>query len=134
MPVVKRPLDKIHPRRTLQDFLAKWNRPAPLPRPGTQHAIPPGAGSPHEYASYSGTCYGSQGNINVWRLYVAYSDEFSLGQVAMIAGSTKRLQTVEAGHPEYRNLYGDWVPHLFVYYTSRTNPGNIRGVVPSGRD
>lgn len=81
--MVKRPLDKIHPQGTLQDFLAKCNRPAPLPRPGTQHAIPPRAGSPHEYAyaSYSGTCYGSQGNINAWRPYVAYSDEFSLGQV-----------------------------------------------------
>lgn len=36
----------------------------------------------------------------------------------MTAGSTKGLQTVEAGHQEYRDLYGDWVPHLFVYYTT----------------
>src|ERR1051325_1723088 len=28
------------------------------------------------------------------------------------------LQTVEAGWQEFQDLTGDWVPHLFVYYTT----------------
>jgi hypothetical protein len=120
VPVVQRDLTRIHPIGTLQDFLAKGKRPLPHPAPNSDTIIPPLAGSPHEYAAtrHPGTCYGSQGNINAWDPYTAHSDEFSLGQVGMAAGSRGGLQTVEAGHQEYRDLYGDWVPHLFVFYTT----------------
>jgi hypothetical protein len=131
VPVLKRDLSRIHPRGTLQDFLSKWNRPAPGPFPERDQIIPPLAGSPHEYAytSHSGTCYGAEGNISAWDPYTAHSDEFSLGQVGMAASSNGGLQTVEAGHQEYRDLYGDWVPHLFVYYTTNgyTSSGDNQG-------
>jgi len=25
---------------------------------------------------------------------------------------------METGHQDYRDLYGDWVPHLLIYYTA----------------
>src|SRR5205814_10051110 len=39
------------------------------------------------------------------------------------------MQTVEAGWQEYRDLYGDWVPHLFTYYTTNnyTDDGDNKG-------
>lgn len=120
VPIVRRDLTQIHPRGDLQDFLAKGPRPGPIPTAEGIQIIPPRAGSPHEYANtfHTGTCYGSQGNINAWDPYTAHSDEFSLGQVGMASSSRGGLQTVEAGHQEYRDLYGDWVPHLFVFYTT----------------
>ena len=85
----------------------------------------------HKYA-YSAqwvTAYGCEGNINAWDPYVEWSDEFSLGQCALARGSGSSKQTVEAGHQEYRDLYGDWVPHLFVFYTTNgyTESGDNKG-------
>jgi hypothetical protein len=47
------------------------------------------------------------------------SDEFSLGQVALSrVPESGGKQTLEAGNQEYRDMYGDWVPHFFIYYTT----------------
>src|SRR5262249_61553072 len=49
---------------------------------------------------------------------------------ALARGSGGSKQTVEAGHQEYKDRYGDWVPHLFIYYTTNgyTSSGdNIGG-------
>jgi len=64
------------------------------------------------------TCYGAYGNLAAFDPYLHRSDEFSLLQVALTRGSGSGRQTVEAGWQEYRDLYGDWVPHLFVFYTT----------------
>jgi len=45
-------------------------------------------------------------------------ERFTLGQIALAPVSNAGMQTIEAGHQEFRDLYGDWVPHLFVYYTT----------------
>lgn len=75
------------------------------------------------------TAYGTEGNINAWDPYVNRSDEFSLGQTALARGSGSSLQTIEAGHQEYRQIYGDWVPHLFIFYTTNgyTDSGDDKG-------
>ena len=46
---------------------------------------------------------------------------------ALIAGSGAGLQTVEVGAQTYRDLYGDWNPHLFIFYTTNgyTQSGNV---------
>ena len=49
---------------------------------------------------------------------------------AVRAGPGQRRQAdIEAGHQEYRDLYGDWVPHLFVFYTTNgyTSSGDNKG-------
>jgi hypothetical protein len=91
----------------------------------------PEDGTVHKYA-YSAqyvTCYGGEGNISAWDPYLEWSNEFSLGQVALARGSGNGKQTIEAGHQEFRDLYGDWVPHLFIFYTTNgyTSSGDNKG-------
>jgi hypothetical protein len=132
VPVPRRNLAAIASTVSLQDFLSKHGRAAVL-RPdglGDEIALPED-GTVHKYA-YSAqwvTAYGCEGNINAWDPYLEWSNEFSLGQCAMARGSGGGKQTIEAGHQEYRDLYGDWVPHLFVFYTTNgyTSQGDNKG-------
>lgn len=132
VPIVRRDISKIRPVGTLQDYLSKHGRAMRiLPDDDPREFAYPEDGTVHKYA-YSAqyvTCYGGEGNINAWDPYLEWSNEFSLGQVALARGSGSGKQTIEAGHQEYRDLYGDWVPHLFIFYTtngytsSRDNKG-----------
>src|SRR5262249_16145062 len=93
-----------------------------LPEDGTVHK--------YAYSAHWVTCYGCEGNINAWDPYVEWSDEFSLGQCALARGSGGSNQTGEAGHQEYKDRTDEWVPHLFIYYTTNgyTSSGdNIGG-------
>ena len=132
VPLVRRDTSKIRPVRTLQDYLSKHGRAMRiLPDDDPRQFAYPDDGTTHKYA-YSAqylTCYGAEGSINAWDPYLEWSNEFSLGQVALARGSGSGKQTVEAGHQEYRDLYGDWVPHLFVFYTTNgyTSSGDNQG-------
>src|SRR5439155_2461714 len=120
VPVVRRNIDAIRSTKRLQDFLSKHGRAALLRPDGLGEAALPEDGTVHKYA-YSAqwvTAYGCVGNINAWDPYLEWSDEFSLGQSALARGIGNAKQTIESGHQEYRDLYGDWVPHLFVFYTT----------------
>ena len=119
VPVLRRTdelAEKIAPG-TIDDFLSKYGRADDIVDP--EFAVP--GASEHDYA-YSAQYvenFGGHGNINVWNPYVYKSTEFSLGQVAVVrenGGSAK--QTIEAGWQDYRNLYGDYYPHFFIYYTT----------------
>ena len=120
VPLVRKPIERIRPYVGLNDWLAKGiraKRATPPDRPGGEV---PGAGATHKY-TYTNqlvTAYGTEGSINAWDPYVYRSDEFSLGQLALARGSDDDKQTLEVGTQEYRDLYGDWVPHLFVFYTT----------------
>ena len=61
--------------------------------------------------------------------YCEHADEFSLGQCALVRGAGSTKQTIETGHQQYRDLYGDWVPHFFVFYTTNgyTSSGDNLG-------
>jgi hypothetical protein len=48
---------------------------------------------------------------------VEKADEFSLSQIWVTRGSGADLETVETGWQVYRDLYGDWRAHLFIYFT-----------------
>jgi hypothetical protein len=56
--------------------------------------------------------------MNVWRPWVEWSDEFSLGQFWVTRGIGAQPQTVEAGLHVRKDSYGDWEPHVFVFYTT----------------
>jgi len=132
VPVVRRDVSRIHPVGTLQDFLSKHDRaPRILPDDDPREFAYPEDSSSHKYAfsAQDVTCYGGEGSINAWWPYVEWSNEFSLGQVALARGSGSGKQTVEAGHQVYRDLYGDWVPHLFIFYTTNgyTSSGDNKG-------
>jgi len=113
--------DAITWTRSLQEWLAKDGRVLRM-RPdgeGNGLASPEDAGA-HKYAASAQVveCFGTDGNISAWDPYVEHADEFSLGQCALVRGTGTGKQTIEAGHQEYRQKYGDWVPHLFVFYTT----------------
>ncbi len=132
VPLVRKNIEAIRPIARLDDWLSKTGhavrqRPVDAPE-GFEF---PESGGTHKYAntSQSVTAYGTQGNVNAWDPYVEWSNEFSLGQLALSRGSGNGRQTLEVGHQEYRDLYGDWVPHLFVFYTTNgyTSSGDNKG-------
>src|SRR5882762_855646 len=74
----------------------------------------------HRYANsgQSITCWGGSAHLCCFDPYLESSDDFSLIQIGLSNSDLGFLQTVEAGWQEYQDLTGDWVPHLFVYYTT----------------
>lgn len=121
VPVVRRDIDRITTAKSLADLLAKHGRAMRLQpdSAGAEIAFPEDA-TTHKYA-YSAqnvACWGTEGNINAWDPYCEHADEFSLGQCALARGAGSTKQTIETGHQQYRDLYGDWVPHLFIFYTT----------------
>jgi hypothetical protein len=132
VPLVRRPIERLRPVVGLNDWLAKGLRANIATPPDDPREVAlPGSGSTHKYAftNQSVTCYGTDGNINAWDPFLEWSNEFSLGQLALSRGSGNGRQTLEVGHQEYRDLYGDWVPHLFVFYTTNnyTEQGDNKG-------
>jgi hypothetical protein len=132
VPLVRRDIDRIVTTKSLGDFLSKHGRATRLLPDGLGPEVAlPEDGTLHKYA-YSAhwvTCYGTEGNINAWDPYLEWSDEFSLGQSALTRGSGSSKQTIESGHQECRDIYSDWVPHLFVFYTTNgyTERGDNKG-------
>ena len=73
----------------------------------------------HQYAhAYRGVAnWGAQSILNVWSPYTERASEFSLSQIWVSRGSGDSLETVEVGWQKYRDLYGDYQPRLFIYFT-----------------
>ncbi|NGO14916.1 neprosin family prolyl endopeptidase [Streptomyces sp. HC44] len=132
VPLVRLATEQITPVGSLNDWLAKGpvGRIAAPPGFG-RDILAPAAAVVHKYgySNQSVTCYGTSGNINAWHSFVEYNNEFSLGQLALARGSGTGQQTLEVGHQVYKDLYGDWVPHLFTYYTTNgyTQSGDNKG-------
>jgi hypothetical protein len=118
VPVLRKNVDELRPVGTLQDYLAKGPYRRQFTPPDDPH--PPAIGAQHKYAhAYQFvTNYGTEGYINTWKPYVQWSNEFSLGQLWTVGGSGAALQTLEVGAQTYKDIYGDWEPHLFIYYTT----------------
>jgi len=88
-------------------------------RGGMMIALPEEDGS-HRYAStgQSTICFGGGGYLSAFDPYTETSDDFSLLQIGLSNDDTGTLQTVEAGWQEMQDIYGDWAPHLFTFYTT----------------
>jgi hypothetical protein len=121
VPIVRKDLARLRYTKPLKDYLSKHGHRSYHMMIGKADEVEmPGSGGGHEYAysSQSVSCYGGEGYLSAYDPYVQWEEEFSLLQIALARGSGDGKQTVEAGWQEYRDLYGDWVPHLFVYYTT----------------
>jgi len=123
VPLLRKPLDRIRAVGDLGDYLSKGPHKRRLTAPDDPGFASPAAAVPvHKYAlavQYV-THFGTEGFVNTWRPFVQWSDEFSLGQLWVSAGSGvgNDLQTVEVGGQTYKDIYGDWGPHLFIFYTT----------------
>ena len=62
--------------------------------------------------------YGTDGYIYVADPYVWRNDEFSLAQLGLGRGTGAGSQTVEVGWQDFRNMYGDFKPHLFFFFNT----------------
>jgi hypothetical protein len=120
VPVLRTDTQKLRFNKTLQEFLSKHGHRTATHYIDGHPIEQPEIGGPHDYGATSQrvNCLGGEGFISLFDPYTAYSDEFSLAQIGIQADSKGGRQTVEAGWQEYRDKYGDWVPHLFVYYTT----------------
>ncbi|MDT7542074.1 MAG: hypothetical protein QOE33_1978, partial [Acidobacteriota bacterium] len=118
-PMTRLTMDTLKHFRTLEEFFQK--KYIDIRKPGGG-----GSGSaPHEYAHAARSVdnWGAESIFNVWSPYVEKSDEFSLSQMWVTRGGGGDLETVEGGWQVYRDLYGDWRAHLFIYFTP-DNYGN----------
>lgn len=128
VPVAKVTFQDLSRFASLRDFFAKV--PSHMGRAAApQTSIQPpyhwGPTSQHQYAhAYRYvTNWGASSNLNVWNPYTELNSEFSLSQIWVVGGSGSGLQTLEVGSQKYRDLYGDYEPHLFIYST-RDNYNN----------
>lgn len=131
VPVLRKDLKKLRFATSLQDFLSKHGHRTYELRLDERHSIEvPGDGA-HDYAYTAQyvACYGGEGYLSAYDPYTQWANEFSLQQIAVVRGSGNGKQTIEAGWQEYRDLYGDWRPHLFVFYTTNgyTHQGDNQG-------
>ncbi|KAL7204292.1 hypothetical protein ACSBR2_017375 [Camellia fascicularis] len=104
---------------SIKSFGKKQHGTIPEPTMSTQPE--PLNRSAHEYAIVSvqgDKYYGTKATMNVWKPIVQQSNEFSLSQFWIVAGSyPSDLNTIEAGWQVYPYLYGDNNPRLFTYWT-----------------
>ncbi|MBS1517057.1 MAG: neprosin family prolyl endopeptidase [Bacteroidetes bacterium] len=131
VPVLRKDVRKINYSKSLKSYLSKYERETRSVFKGNEHVIEvPGDGA-HDYANTYQyvTCYGGEFACSAFDPYTQYSNEFSLLQIALVRGSGNSRQTLEAGWQAYKDLYGDWQPHLFVYYTTNnyTSSGDNKG-------
>jgi hypothetical protein len=120
VPVLRKNLDGIRFGQPLRKLLGKYPYAGFMTVRDGRLTPAPTVDGPHRYAStqQSVICFGGEGVLSVFDPYCENSDDFSLMQIAVSNMDTGRLQTVEAGCQERMDSYGDWVPHLFTYYTT----------------
>lgn len=84
-----------------------------------------GGGHEHAVGYVSGNqFYGAKASINVWAPRVSSQSEFSLSQIWVISGSFGNdLNTIETGWQVSPQLYGDYYPRFFTYWTTDAYQG-----------
>ena len=120
VPILRKKLDSLGYNKPLRQYLAKYRGQSVLSFGGFGPLAPgPGRGT-HWFGScrQKVVCFGGEGQFSCFDPYTASSDEFSLIQIFLSNSDLPLLQSVEAGWQEYQDITGDWMPHLFVYYTT----------------
>jgi hypothetical protein len=118
VPLIRYPIDRLTPDVDLQAWLSKSGHSRPAPPDAVVRRVGPAGYNVHVAAFHSGLSFGTEGIVNVWRPWVEWSDEFSLGQLWVVGGSGAQTQTIEAGLQVRKDSYGDWEPYIFIYFTT----------------
>lgn len=133
VPILAKDFSKLHISRSLRDYLSRHGHsPQRFLELKNGLQLPaPEEGGTHRYAftSQATLCFGGEGNLSAFDPYTESSDDFSLMQIGLSNNDTGRKQTVEGGWQEFQDEYGDWVPHLFTYYTTNgySDDGDNKG-------
>ena len=130
VPILRKNLKALGYTNSLKKYLSKSRGHRIMNLRGAGLAAPEEGGN-HRYANsgQSVICFGGEGQLSCFDPYLETSDDFSLIQIGLSNSDLGYLQTVEAGWQEFQDLTGDWVPHLFVYYTTNgySNDGDNQG-------
>jgi hypothetical protein len=121
VPVLRKDLDRISFDQNLGQLLGKYPNAGRMYLLDGQLREPlSSVDGPHRYASTAQQilAFGGEGVLSAFDPYAENSDDFSLMQIACTNSDTGRLQTVEAGWQQRKDSYGDWMPHLFTFYTT----------------
>ncbi len=131
VPVLRKNLKGIRFNQTLAKLLGKYSTSRVRFPINGEMTPPPSVDGPHRYASTSQdvVCFGGEGVLSAFDPYCENPDDFSLMQIALVNTDTGRMQTIEAGWQERKDSYGDWFPHLFLFYTTNgyTDEGDNEG-------
>ena|GEM_PF-3467415 len=104
---------------SLPEYLAKYGKRS---KRGRARGDNPPAIDLHGYFHASSwqptTCYGAETALNVWAPAIENEGDHSLMQLGLLNHDLAKLQSIEAGWQVGKQHYGDWHPHLFVYYTT----------------
>lgn len=120
VPIMRKKLEALGYTKPLRQYLSKYRGQALLSFGGSLPLAPgPGRGT-HWFGSsrQKVICFGGEGQFSCFDPYTDSSEEFSLIQIFLSNSDLPLQQSVEAGWQEYQDITGDWVPHLFVYYTT----------------
>lgn len=120
VPVLRKDLDSIRFGQPLRKLLGKYPYVDFMTLRDGRLTPAPSVDGPHRYADTQQRviCFGGEGVLSAFDPYCENPDDFSLMQITVSNMDTGRLQTVEAGWQERKDSYGDWMPHLFTYYTT----------------
>jgi hypothetical protein len=137
VPIARKNLEALGYTQPLKQYLSKTFGAPVLDFRGGNIIVPgPEGRGMHRSASTHQRllCFGGEGQFSCFDPYVDSSDELSLIQLALTNSDLPAKQTVEAGWEEYPGLLGDWVPHLFVYYTTNGYANDADGQGGYNRD
>jgi neprosin-like protein len=130
VPIMRKKLAALGYTKSLKKYLSK-TRGHRIARIGNTGFPAPEEDGSHRYGSsgQSVICFGGEGQFSCFDPYTQSSDDFSLIQIGLSNSDLGFLQTVEAGWQECQDITGDWVPHLFTYYTTNgySDDGDNKG-------
>jgi len=118
VPVLRKNLAALHATTSLKQYLSK--------RGGllVNEKRPKGPADPDSFGFFHGTsgqsinASGCSTWLNVWDPYVETSEDHSIMQCGLQNYDRPLRQSLEAGWTVDYSLNGDWLPHLFTYYTT----------------
>jgi hypothetical protein len=120
VPLLRTTLETLSHFATLQDF---YSKPSAAVRAAQDRAkgivAPEPVGHRYSYTSQTVNNLGGNSNLNIWDPYVNTStgEVFSLSQEWYVGGSGSSTQTEEVGWVVFPSMFGDELPHIFIYST-----------------
>jgi hypothetical protein len=118
VPVPRKNLAAMHATTSLQQYLSKRGGLLVNDKRTKSPADPNPFGYFHGTSGQSINVSGCSTWLDVWDPYLQTSEDHSIMQCGLQNYDKPQLQSLEAGWTVDYSLNGDWLPHLFTYYTT----------------